>query len=229
MADKRTLIRRLSLTGYVILVFLVFLFILFPFDRVKSRLEGEVGRTTQLELSIAHISPRFLNRFVLSDVVLSDRQGRVLFETPALHATVSLVSLLRGGLSAGLKAAAYGGKVVVKVQRAPGRESLTLNADGLDLSSYTLLRNTGIKLSGTIGGSFEMNNNAGKGRLWVKDVTLRELKVKGFPVPDLDFEKGWMEADLKGDRLTIRKLELDGKECSRSGQRETWCCANGGL
>ena len=57
-----------------------------------------------------------------------------------------------------------------------------------------------------------MNNDAGKGRLWLKGVTSRELKVKGFPVPDLDFDKGWLEADLKGDRLMIRKLELDGKE-----------------
>ncbi|MBS1128057.1 MAG: hypothetical protein H6Q96_437, partial [Nitrospirae bacterium] len=33
-----------------------------------------------------------------------------------------------------------------------------------------------------------------------------------FPVPDLDFEQGWIEGDVKGDRLTIKKLELDGKE-----------------
>jgi hypothetical protein len=34
----------------------------------------------------------------------------------------------------------------------------------------------------------------------------------GFPVPDLDFEQGWIEAEVKGDRLKVKKLELDGKE-----------------
>ena len=40
----------------------------------------------------------------------------------------------------------------------------------------------------------------------------RELKIQGFSIPDLDFEQCWLEADIKGDRLTIKKLELEGKE-----------------
>ena len=28
----------------------------------------------------------------------------------------------------------------------------------------------------------------------------------------MDFEQCWLEGDIKGDRLTIRKLDLDGKE-----------------
>ena len=96
---------------------------------------------------------------------------------------------------------------------------MLIDANGLDLASYTLLKNAGFKLTGKVGGNFEMVNDAGKGRFWLKNVTSRELKVKGFPVPDLDFDKGWIETELKGDRLMIRKLDLDGKELKIRDER----------
>lgn len=212
MPDKKTLIRWLSLSAYFIAVFLVFLLLLFPFDRVRTTLESEVSLRTPLELSLARISPRFFNRFVLSDVVISDKSGKVLFESPSVKTTVSLFSFLRGPLSFDMKAQAYGGELLVKAQQGPGRQHLVLDANGLDLGAYALLKDLGLKLSGKIGGNFEMTGDAGKGRLWLKGLTSRELKIKGFPIPDLDFEQCWLEAELKGDRLTIKKLELDGKE-----------------
>jgi type II secretion system protein N len=210
--DKPILIRRLSFAAYFVVVFLFFLFLLFPFDRVKSLLESEVRQRTPLELSVARISPRFFNYFVLSGVVVSDKQGKVLFETPAINTSISLLRLLLGGFSLDMKARAYSGELFVKVQQRPGREALMVDANGLDLASYALLKNAGIKLTGKVGGNFEIVNQAGKGRFWLKGVTSRELKVQGFPVPDLDFDKGWVEVDLKGDRLMIKKLELDGRE-----------------
>ena len=212
MVDRKTLIRRLSFAAYFTAVFLTFLLLLFPFDRVKSKLENEVRQRTPLELSVARISPRFFNRFVLTDVVVSDKQGKVLFESPSVKTTVSLFSLLRGALSLNLKAKAYGGELLVKAQQGPGRQYLMVDADGLDIAAYPLMKDFGLKLTGKFGGNFEMSNDAGKGRLWLKGLTSRELKIEGFPVPDLDFEKGWMEGDLKGDRLTVRKLELEGKD-----------------
>ncbi len=87
-----------------------------------------------------------------------------------------------------------------------------LDANSLDIASYALFKAAGFKLAGKVGGNFEMNNDTGKGRLWLKGVTSRDLKIKGFAIPDLDFDKGWLEADIKGDRMTIRKMELEGKE-----------------
>ena len=212
MPDKKTIIRWLSFTAYFIAIFLVFLLLLFPFDRVRTKLESEVSLRTPVELSVARISPRFFNRFVLSDVVVSDKGGKVLFESPSVRTTVSLFSALRGRLALDMKGQAYGGALLVKAQQGPGRQNLLVDADGLDIGSYALLKDFGLKLSGKLGGNFEMTGDAGKGRLWIKGVTSRELKVKGFPIPDLDFEQGWLEAELKGDRLTIKKMELEGKE-----------------
>jgi type II secretion system protein N len=212
MIDKKILIRRLSFAAYFIVVFLFFLLFLFPFDRVKNKLESEVRQRTPLELSVGSIAPRFFNSFVLADVVLSDRQGKVLFESQSVRTSLSLFSLIRGGISMNLKALAYGGELLVKMQQGPGRQYVMLDANGLDVSSYTLLKAAGFKVAGKIGGNFEMNGTAGKGRLWLKGFTSRELKIQGFPVPDLDFEKGWLDADIKGDRMTIKRLELEGKE-----------------
>jgi type II secretion system protein N len=212
MIDKKKLIRRLSFTAYFIAAFLLFLYLLFPYDRAKARLESEVRLRTPVDLSIARIAPRFVNRFELTDVVVSDQKGRVLFESPSVRTAVSLAGLLRGTLSLDVKAKAYGGDLIMKAQQSRGRQAFLIDANGLDVGSYRLLRDAGLKLSGRFGGNFEMTGNAGKGRLWLKGLASRELTIKGFPIPDLDFEQCWLEAEIKGDRLTIRKLELDGKE-----------------
>ena len=212
MIERKTLVRRLSFAEYFAAVFLLFLLLLFPFDRIKSKLESEFHLRTPLALSVARISPRFFNRFVLSDVVVADNKGRVLFESKSVKTTVSLFSLLRGALWLNLKAEAYGGELMVKANQGPGRQYLLIDADGMDIASYPLLKDFGFRLSGKLGGNFEMDGDSGKGRLWLKSLTSREVKVKGFPIPDLDFEKGWLEAELKGDRLTVKKLELDGKD-----------------
>ncbi|NTW58746.1 MAG: type II secretion system protein GspN [Nitrospirae bacterium] len=212
MIDRPTLIRRLSFSLYFVIAFMTFLVILFPFERVKTKLESEIRSRTPLELNIARISPRFLNRFVLADVVLSDRTGRVLFESPAVRAHVSLFGFLRGLLSVDFKAKAYSGELSVRTEQGLKRQFFAVDAESLDLASYALLKNLGLKLSGRLGGAFEMSGDAGKGRFLIKNLASRELKIKGFPVPDLDFEQGWIEGDVKGDRFTIKKLELDGKE-----------------
>ena len=212
MIEKKTLIRRLSFALYFVIAFVTFLVVLFPFDRIKTRLESEVRAGTQLELNVARISPRFINRFVLADVVVSDSAGKVLFESPAVQTHVSLFNFLRGIVAVNMKAHAYGGELAVKTERGPKRRYVSLDADGLDVGSYTLFKTLGLKLSGKLGGSYEMTGDSGKGRLIIKNLASRELKIKGFPVPDLDFEQGWVEGDVKGDRFTIRKLEFDGKE-----------------
>ena len=212
MIDRPTLIRRLSFALYFVIAFMTFLVVQLPFDRIKTKLESETRSRTALELNIARISPRFLNRFVLADVVLSDRTGRVLFESPAVHAHVSLFGFLRGLLSVDFKARAYTGELHVRTEQGSKRQFFAVDAESLDLASYALLKNLGLKLSGRLGGSFEMSGDAGKGRFLIKNLASRELKIKGFTVPDLDFEQCWIEGDVKGDRITIKKLELDGKE-----------------
>jgi len=212
MIDRTTLIRRATFGLYFVIAFVTFLVVLFPFDRIKNRLESEVRTGTQLELNIARISPRFLNRFVLSDVVLSDRTGRVLFESPVLHAHVSLFNLLRGIFAVTMKGHAYGGDLAVKTEQGSKRRFFAVDADRLDIATYSLLKDLGLKASGNLGGTFEMTGDAGKGRFLLKGLATRELKIQGFPVPDLDFDQAWIEGDVKGDRFTIRKLELDGKE-----------------
>jgi len=217
MINKQLMIRRASFVAYFAAAFLVFLLLLFPFDRVKAKLESEVRQRTPVELNISRISPRFFNSFLLSDVVVSDQAGKVLFESPSVRTTISLIGLLRGNLAADLKAKAYGGDLLVKIQQGPGRQYLQCDANGLEIGAYQLLKSLGVKLSGKLGGNFEVTNDTGKGRIWLKSLALRELKIKGFPVPDMDFDDCWIEADLKGDRLTIRKLEMNGKELKIRG------------
>ena len=218
MLDRKILIRRISLTAYFIAAFLFFLLLLFPGDRVKAKLESEVRQRTPLELTVGRVSPRFFNLFSLSDVVISDRStGKVLFESRSASASISLWGLLRGLFSVDMNAKAYGGELLLKAQQSSSRQYILIDANNLELSSYSLLKDAGFRVGGKLGGNMEITGDAGKGKLWLKGLTSRELKIKGFPIPDLDFEQGWLEADIKGDRMTIRKLELDGKELKVRG------------
>ncbi len=212
MIDRKILIRRLSFAAYFAAAFFIFLLFLFPFDRIKSRIESEVRLRTPVELSVSRISPRFFNRFALIDVVVSDKAGRVLFKSPSVHTKVSLFGLLRGLLSIDLKTTTYGGELSVKARQGATPQSLVVDADSLDISAYPLLKDLGLQVSGRLGGNFDMRGDAGKGRFLFKNLAWRGLKVKGFPLPDLDFEQAWVEAELKGDRLTVKKMEMEGKE-----------------
>lgn len=153
-----------------------------------------------------------MNRFLLTDVVISDRSGKVLFESKSAKTSVSLWNLLRGVLAVDVKAKAYGGELLLKALQGPSRQYINVDASSLEVGSYSLLKDAGFRLSGKMGGNIEMTGGTGKGRIWLKGLTSRELKINGFPVPDLDFDQCWLEADIKGDRMTIRKLELNGRE-----------------
>jgi type II secretion system protein N len=212
MIDKKLLIRRALFIAYFAAAFLTFLIVLFPVDRIQGILESEVRQRTPFELHVTRVSPFFFNQFILNDVVLSDRSGKVLFESQSIRTSISVFGLLHNLFSLDMKAKAYGGELLVKAQQGPSRQYLLLDANGLDIGSYSLLKEAGLRLSGKLGGNIEMTGETGKGRLWLKGLTSRDLIVKGFSVPDLDFEQCWLEGDIKGDRLTIRKLDLDGKE-----------------
>lgn len=210
--DRKMLIRGVSFSLYFVMAFVTFLVLLFPFDRIKSRLESETRARTPLELNVARISPRFINRFALSDVVLSDRTGRVLFESRLVHAHVSLFNLVRGIFAVDMRTKAYGGEISVRSEQGAKRRFLTLDASGLDLASYDLLKSSGLNLSGRLGGTFEMSGDAGAAKVLIRNLASRELVIRGFPVPDLDFDQAWIEGDVRGDRFLIRKFEMDGKE-----------------
>lgn len=212
MPDRKTLVRRLLLAAYVVAAFLFFLLLLFPFDRLKSRIESEVRLRTPFTLSISRISPRFFSTILFSDVVLSNKENKILLESPAVHTSVSIFGLLHGLVALDSKATVYGGDLLVKTQHGPGRQYVSVDANNLDIGSFALLKNAGVKVSGKLGGNFEMTGDAGKGRIWIKGMASRDLKIKGISIPDLDFDQCWLEAELKGDRLTIKKLEFEGKE-----------------
>jgi type II secretion system protein N len=129
-----------------------------------------------------------------------------------VNAHVSLFNLVRGVLAVDLQTKAYGGEVSVRSEQGAKRRFLSLDANGLDLASYALLKDLGIKLSGRLGGTFEMSGDMGMAKVLLKNVASRELAIKGFPVPDLDFDQAWIEGDVRGDRFVIKKFELDGKE-----------------
>lgn len=212
IVPQRIPVRNVALVSYFVVAFLLFLIFLFPFDRIKTKLEAEVRERTPLDLKISKITPTFLNRFTLHQVVLSDKAGTVLFEAPAVHTKISILRLIFGTLSVDLKGSVYGGELMIKTHQGSGGQFLLVNADAIDIGAYPLLSSSGLRVTGKLGGDFELNGNVGKGRISVTGLAWRGLKLNGMSIPDQDFDRGWLEADVKGDQLRIKRLEMEGKE-----------------
>jgi len=210
--NAKRLIRPISFAAYFIAAFLLFFFLRLPYDRIKTRIESEVRQRTSLDLSIGRISPRVVNRFRLTDVSLSNRSGQVLLESPSLTASISMLNLLRGVVALDLDAKAYGGELLASAKIGRNQRQFELHASDLDLARYSLFSATGINLGGKLGGSFDMTGDSGALKAQVKGMTSRGLTIKGFPVPDLDFDRCWLDANIRGGRLSLKKLELEGKE-----------------
>lgn len=209
--NRKLVVRRLLYSAYFLAAFFLFLYLNLPYDGIRSRLEHEVHSRTPVELSMSRLSVRLCD-LVMHDVVVSDKTGKVLFESPKAQIGISLFGLLRGVFSAKIDAEAYGGGLFIKLRSKKDLQTLYIDADGLDIGSYNMLKDLGIQITGKIGGNFDMTGENGRGRLWLKGLGWRGLKIKGFSVPDIDFEQAWLDAEVKGNRLFIKKLQADGKD-----------------
>ncbi len=211
IANRKLIVRILLYTAYFLAAFLLFLYLNLPLDGIRSRLEHEVHSRTPLELSMSRLSVELCD-LVMHEVVISDKTGKVLFESPKARLGISFLGLIRGVFSAKIDAEAYGGGLFIKLRSGKDFKTFYVDADGLDIGSYRMLKDLGMQITGEVGGNFDMTGENGRGRLWLKGLGWRGLKIKGFSVPDIDFEQAWLDAEMKGSRLFIKKLQADGKD-----------------
>jgi len=213
---------------YTSLLFVVFLFVNFPYeDLVQRRLQNLDLAGVQVD--VGHIRLGMLG-FNCSDVKVV--QATAAGEAPLLEASTMFIapswsSWIRGQFrSARLSGAMYQGNVAADVAVGGDTTSATVDFHGLDLARYRLLSRSldegqvvG-RLSGTV--TFEVrpaNLGSGQaaGELEIRSGGLVAAKVKGFTIPDLHFPLMTTKFVLKGDRLELQELRADGDEIKLSG------------
>ncbi len=222
--------RVLFYTLYTVVLFVVFLFVNFPYqDLIQQTLRGvDLGG---MEVQVAGTRFAWWKGWEIGNLrilpVGAPEGTPPLLEGSTLYVRPSLAGLIRGQLRGlHLEGAMYGGGVDADVALADGITRATVDLDGVNLGRVHLLADaleggqiTG-RLSGTV--TFEVrppNLAAGQaaGEIEIRGGSVAGVKVKDMPVPDLHFPQLTTKFSLKSGRLDIQDLHADGDEVKLSG------------
>ena len=204
---------------YVLVVATLFIYFLFPADKVKAHIAAQVGHMyPNLRMSIGDASPIFPPGIRLYKVKLDHVTDRLL-EADIITIFPDLLSLF--GASTAIKFTANTQEGIIDGRaeftgEMPDRR-LKMDADitGVQLGEFPFLKNIAdYRLTGIITGKVSYsdrqdNGQSAKVQIVIADVRLALAKsVLGFE--DMKFNRVDAEASLKNQQLTISRLRLRG-------------------
>jgi type II secretion system protein N len=218
-------------TLYGIVISLAFLYLLFPGDIVKNRIEAAAAARDVL-LKAETLQPSLPVGIKLGNISASSADLRdVFFQGEKLDLQLNLLSLLQKYSSISFDGKAYGGNFdgrigFVSWDKAYPPVNASLNFQNIDLGKYPLIKNElGRNVSGKIRGSLLFNNASESSSK--TGGTLNLFLVKGsYPLTEpflgmsrIEIDRGEIKAQLKNGILKLEKMEISGPQinCSLKG------------
>ena len=222
--------KTLWFTLYGILITLIFLYLLFPSDIAKSRLEDAVNssgfilKTNSLRVAI----PFGLK---MKNVTLgSGSPPTIYFQGDSLDLQFNPVSFFRKSKYIGLSGKAYGGNfsgnfALASFSKIYPPEEGKLKIQDIDLGKYDFIKKLmGREITGRASGQWTFNNPADRNSSGTIDLFLN----KGtFPLVEpflglsrIDFNRGEIKATIRNGRLKLEKMEILGSQldCFLNGE-----------
>jgi type II secretion system protein N len=221
--------KALWFTLYGIFITIVFLYVLFPVDIVKSRLEnaanssGFILKTGSLRSSI----PLGLK---MQNVTLSSGSSlNIYFQGDSLDLQFNPVSFFRKNKHIGLSGRAYGGNFSGRFGLAsfskiypPQEGKLTIK--NIDLGKYAFIKTLmGREIAGQASGNWTFNNSADRNYSGIINLFLSKgtfaLAEPFLGLSRIDFNRGEIKATIKNGIVKLEKLEIFGPQldCSLNG------------
>ncbi len=210
---------------YFILLFLFFLYLLFPYDKLKERIIYEIENRSSLSVKIHKLSPLLFNGIKLTDAEVSlknDPNKTPLFKGDA-RLRLSLLQLIRLGLSVKGNIKAYNGEAVINI----ANKRIAGEAKEIDISSYAAFKQLfGIDAAGLLNGRMDIisaNDMLSKdgmnlartnseARIDISRFSVKNLNILGIKLPDTSFDAVQTELRIDQGRLNIKKLSLEGRD-----------------
>ena len=223
--------KALWFTLYAICITLVFLYLLFPSDIAKSKLEESVS-STDFMLKIGSLKPSLPFGLKIKNVNLSSgSSSNVYFQGDVLDLQFHPFNLFRKNKQIGISGEAYGGNFSGNFETAPSglyppREG-SLRFKNIDLGKYTFLKIfTGKPITGKASGNWKHSSGSnGSGSL---SGTVSLFLNKGsYPLAEpflgldrIDFDRGEIQGKLENRVIKIEKLQIFSSQmdCSLSGE-----------
>ena len=210
-------------TVYGIFITLVFLYLLFPGELVKSRLEDKIN-SNDFMIKAASLHPALPLGIKLRNVTLSSQTlDTVFFQGELLDLQLNFRSFIRNSTYIGFSGKAYEGSFdgragLVSIKKAYPPAELILNFENIETGKYPLFKGelgkafTG-KASGTLTYLTDEVTRSTSGTL------ILFLKKGSYPLTEpflgvtrIDFDRGEIQAQLKNGIFKMDKIETFGPQ-----------------
>jgi type II secretion system protein N len=216
---------------YGILITVIFLYLLFPSDIVKNKLE-EALNSSDFLLKSKSLKPSLPLGVKFKDITISSvSSGNIPFQGDLLDVQFNPLSLFQKNKSIGLSGRAYGGKFKGHLgldsfsNIYPPRE-WDLNLQNIDLGKYAFIKTVlGKEITGKINGSLSYTSINKSGS---SSGTIVLILNKGsYPLLEpflgmnrIDFDIAEIKAKLQNGVLKLERLEISGPQikCSLKGE-----------
>ena len=215
--------KRLWFAVYGIFITIVFLYLLFPEELVKSRLEYSIN-VSGFMVKSASLHPALPLGIKLKNVTISSQALElVLFKGELLDLQLNLLSFFRKNTYIGLSGKAYEGSFdgrasLVSLTKVYPPDEVILNFENIDIGKYSLFK-------GDPGKSF---TGRARGTLtYITDEAARSasgtltlsFKKGSYPLAEpflgmtrIDFDRGEIQAQLKNGIFNLEKMEIFGPQ-----------------
>lgn len=213
---------------YGIVITAVFLYLLFPADIVKSRLEAEAG-SQNISLQASLLQPSIPLGIQLKSMSVSSVDHKdVYFQGEILDLQINLLSLLQKYSSISVSGKAYGGNFqggfgFASFSKVYPPVDAKLSFQNIELGKYSLIKQeTGKTVTGKIKGNLFFSNAAETYAKTNGGITL--LLTKGsYPLAEsflgltrIEIDRCEIQAQLKKGILKLEKMEMYGPQINGS-------------
>lgn len=204
---------------YAVLCVLLFLYLRFPYDLLRPKIEEALSAVVHKEITLGAITPRLPWGVTVEDM----RIGGATF-APRLTVRPSLLSLLTGKIGFSFTVQQDQGRLKGKIKtslRHPGDPlAITLKMKQFDLAPLQKMLKGGSEIEGTIDGSFILETSRERFQesqgtiacVWEKGQI--PLHIESFPLAAIPFERLEIDARMDKGVLAILKADLSGNEVS---------------
>lgn len=206
------------LAAYIFITAIVFLYVLFPADTVKSYLIYRLsGFTSDVSLDIDNLRLRIPPGIVLQDVGV-----RYLNKPAALIESIQLVpayiSLFSRNAAVDFTGTLAGGNIVGRTNISGSPAIRDLSFDDIRMAQLPIVQELfPIKISGRASGALKCGED-GKGSAALKLAQFKcDLNTPMMGMKELTFSRIETEAEMNGREVRIKRIDLDGPQASGSG------------
>ncbi len=203
--------------GLLIVISLTaFLYLTFPWKMLEDRLLYELSRQTGLAFHPRQTDHTFPLGLRFEGVEMARPTGGPLGRIDRIDLRVSPLDFLSGRMTTDISAEAFGGNASGTFGATSRRQELDTEWRKVDLAGLKTVAGLQIGLAGSLSGkahvTFLPSETAGALRLSVDRARIKDLKVMGFPLPEMEFEEVRGTAEIKNRVLTLKEVRLRGDD-----------------